>query len=598
MARVDPHSFFDDTQPRMVRLDLHARVDFDTHRLHATAWLTFDRAGSVDLDSRGLEILAVRTAGGGALQFEHDDETPILGRRLRVVMDAAAPPRIEIEYRTARDASGLQWLAPEQTQGGRRPFLFSQCQAIHARSVVPLQDSPRARIPYAATLVVPHDLSAVMSAGPCDEAPNTPRPAPVADGFCALHFDMPQPIPPYLLALAVGDLASRDLSPRSRVWAEPGVIDAAAWEFAEVETFLGTAERLFGPYDWDRYDMLVLPPSFPYGGMENPRMTFLTPTVLAGDRSLVDVVAHELAHSWTGNLVTNADAEHFWLNEGWTVWAERRILEAMQGTEAAVRSWALGAHSLAGSLQRFGSDSPLTRLRTELAGVDPDDAYSTIPYEKGALFLAALERAAGRERFDRFVRDYLHRHRFGTITSEAFLLFLDAELPGLAAQVGADAWVYQTGLPSTAPRFHSAELDAIDAAATAWRAGERPEPAAARNWSPIDRLLFLQRLPRALSNDDCAWLDATLALTAHRNADVLSEWLTIAAASDWEPAFDRIRDFLSSVGRMKYLRSIYVALAATPRTRALARAVFAETAPRYHALARRMVQGLLAAYPD
>jgi hypothetical protein len=375
------------------------------------------------------------------------------------------------------------------------------------------------------------------------------------------------------------------------------MVEAAAYEFAAVETLLGTAERLFGPYDWERYDMLVLPPSFPYGGMENPRMTFLTPTLLAGDRSLVDVVAHELAHSWTGNLVTNADAEHFWLNEGWTVWAERRILEALHGPDAAARSWALGAHSLAASLRRFGADSPLTRLRTQLQGVDPDDAYSTIPYEKGALFLTALERAAGRERFDVFVRRYLQRHRFGSITTEEFLAFLDAELPGVAARVDIAAWVHAPGLPADAPRFRSHALDAIDAAVAAWQAGEHPEPAAARRWSAVDLQLFLQRLPRPLDASACTWLDATLGLSRSRNSEVLAEWLTIAAASDWEPAFARIREFLADVGRMKYLRPLYGALAATPRTRALARAAFADAAPRYHALARRMVQGLLAEYP-
>lgn len=594
MARVDPHSFFDSEQPRLQRLDFLARVDFDARTLHATAWLLFDRgAAAVDLDTRGLAIDSVQDVEGHALPFELGAETPILGRALRIQLPAGGVPRIGITYRTSPQATGLQWLDPAQTLGGDHPFLFSQCQAIHARSVVPLQDSPRARIPYAATLVVPTALTAVMSAGPTTTPPRTPQPASTPDGFRAVHFDMPQPIPPYLFALAIGDLASRDLSPRSRVWAEPSSIEDAAWEFAEVERFLGTAETLFGPYDWDRYDMLVLPPAFPYGGMENPRMTFLTPTLLAGDRSLVDVVAHELAHSWTGNLVTNADAEHFWLNEGWTVWAERRILEALHGVDAAALSWALGAHSLEHSLRRFGVDAPLTRLRTELTGVDPDDAYSTVPYEKGALFLTALERAAGRDLFDAFVRRYLDRYRFGTITSEEFLVFLESELPGVAARVGAERWVYGSGLPPDAPRFHSGQLDAIDIAAAAWKAGIRPEREAARDWTPIETQLFLQRLPRPQDPDGCDWLDTNLALTGHRNAEVLCEWLTIAAASDWEPAFDRIRDFLHTVGRMKYLRPLYAALGASPRTRALARSVFSDASPRYHALARRMVQGIL-----
>ncbi len=312
---------------------------------------------------------------------------------------------------------------------------------------------------------VPEPLGAVMSAGPAGEGPGS-RP-----GTRVFRFRMPQPIPPYLLALAVGRLESRELGPRSRVFAEPETVEKAAHEFAETEAMIARAEELFGPYDWDRYDMLVLPPSFPYGGMENPRMTFLTPTLLAGDRSLVDVVVHELAHSWTGNLVTNADMEHFWLNEGFTVWAERRLLEALHGEEATVLAWAIGEKALEESLARFEPGSPLTRLRTELAGTDPDDAFSSVPYEKGARFVTLLERTAGRERFDRFMRDYMARFRFTSITTEEFLAFLESELPGLASRVGAQEWLYEPGLPQNAPVFRSPRLDGLVALAQALRGG-------------------------------------------------------------------------------------------------------------------------------
>jgi hypothetical protein len=344
--------------------------------------------------------------------------------------------------------------------------------------------------------------------------------------------------------------------------------------------------------------MLVLPPSFPYGGMENPRMTFLTPTLLAGDRSLVDVVAHELAHSWTGNLVTNADMEHFWLNEGFTVWAERRLLEALHGEEATVLSWAIGEKALEESMERFGSGSPLTRLRTELAGMDPDDAFSSIPYEKGARFVALLERTAGRARFDRFMREYIARFRFTSITTEEFLAFLDDQLPGVAAEVGAQAWLYEPGLPDNAPVFRSSRLDGLVALGQGFTRGARPAASAIASWTPAETLVYLQNLPREIDRDGCAWLDAAIGLTSRGNHEILVEWLTVAAGSDYDPALARLREVLLTVGRMKYLRPLYGAMGRHERTRAVARSVFAEAAPRYHALSRRVAASVIEKYAD
>jgi hypothetical protein len=408
---------------------------------------------------------------------------------------------------------------------------------------------------------------------------------------------MPQPIPPYLLAIAAGDFQSRDLSARARVWAEPEMIDRAAYEFAEVEQMIATAESLFGPYEWDRYDMLVLPPAFPYGGMENPRMTFLTPTVIAGDRSLVDVIAHELAHSWTGNLVTNASMNHFWLNEGFTTWAERRILEALHGKESSALRWAIGQNALNESVARFGPDSPLTRLRTDLRGIDPDDAFSSIPYEKGARFVTAIERHVGRERFDRFIRKYMETFRFTSITSEEFMAFFDQELPGTADAVDAEAWLHETGLPRSAPKFKSDKLNELAAAAGAFSDGKHPSARQVEGWDSKELLVFLQHLPRELDDKSLAWLDENFRLTRRSNYEIAVEWLTIAAGSDYEPVFDRIRKVLMEVGRMKYLRPLYSALGLHPRTRVLARDTYAQAKALYHSLSRRVIESVMEKYP-
>jgi leukotriene A-4 hydrolase/aminopeptidase len=586
MSRIDPHSYFDTDQPRANHVRLRWNVDFQAKQISGDVTLVFPEPaqGKIDLDSKGLTIESVRTRSGANVPYTLGDEDHILGRKLQLDLPAGTS-EVTITYRTSPEAIALQWLGPEQTEGKKHPFLFSQCQAIHARTIVPIQDTPRARVSYEAEVTVPLPLAAVMSAGPRGQRQSA--------AGTTYEFEMPQPIPPYLLALAVGNLESRDLSSRARIWAEPETVDAAAYEFGEVESMIERAESLFGPYVWDRYDMLVLPPSFPYGGMENPRMTFLTPTVLAGDRSLVDVVAHELAHSWTGNLVTNANMEHFWLNEGFTTWAERRILEALRGEETAVLGWSIGQHALDSSVERFGADSPFTLLRMELEGVDPDDAFSSIAYEKGARFVVAIEREVGRERFDRFMIDYMDRFRFQSITSEEFIEYLDEKLPGTSEKVHAKEWLYETGMPKNAPVFKSKKLEELTALAKSWTEGKRPTDAQIKAWTPQELLVFLQNLPRELEEASLTWLDSKLSLTGRGNYEILVEWLTIAGGSDYEPVFGRIREVLMRVGRMKFLRPLYTAMGKSERTRELGRDIFEKAKAGYHSLSRRAIESTM-----
>ena len=539
-------------------------------------------AGPLDLDTKGLRIDTVVGESGAKIPWELGEEVAILGRRLRLML----PPgtrAVTLRYAASPDAVGLQWLSPAQTEGKRHPFLFSQFQPIHARTMVPLQDSPRARVTYHAEVTVPEPLSAVMSAGPAGV-----RPGPVP-GTRTFLFDMPQPIPPYLLALAVGQLESRDLSPRARVWAEPATVAAAAWEFAGIEEMISKAESLFGPYEWDRYDMLVLPPSFPYGGMENPRMTFLTPTLLAGDRSLVDVVAHELAHSWTGNLVTNANAEHFWLNEGFTVFAERRILEALEGPDMAALHAAVGFEKLRDAFESLASTPELTKLRTKLDGVDPDIAFSVVPYEKGFLFLKTLEAAAGKRAFDALLGKWLHSHRFGAATTDDFLALVEAELPGLLAKVDAKAWIDEPLLPARRWEPQSARLAAVQQAA----AGV-PTKEETRGWTAIEWALYLEMVPRPSPVAVCEELDARFGLCASKNYEVLVGFLVLACTSGYAAALPRASRVLGEIGRMKYLKPLYRALIGRPETRELARELFARHGKSYHPIAQEVVRRMLA----
>jgi leukotriene-A4 hydrolase len=581
MARRDPHSYNDDAQVETESFALSARVDFAAQTLHAEVEFLFRApgGGALDLDTRDLAIERVVDQGGRELPFVLHPAEPILGARLAIELPPATRA-VRIRYRTAPDASALQWLEPPQTSGGRHPFLFSQCQAIHARSVVPLQDTPRVRVRYTAALEIPRALRAVMAAAPQGRAEH--------GDTATERYEMPQPIPPYLLAFAVGDLASRDLSPRSRVWAEPGVLDRAAYEFGEVEAMIAAAEALFGPYDWERFDVLAMPPSFPYGGMENPRLTFVTPTVIAGDRSLVSVLAHELAHSWTGNLVTNANAEHFWLNEGFTVYAERRIVEALYGVEEAELQAAIGRRELDKEIARFARTPELTRLRTRLTGVDPDEAFSKVPYEKGYLFLRALEEEAGREAFTRWLRGYLQAFRFGAVTTDDFTAHLEGELPGLLERACAPRWIDREGVPDTAPRPRSARLEAIERLA-----GAVPPRDVAARWSPMEWQLYLESVPRPAPPELCGALDEQHGLTASTNHEVLVAWLALALASGHHRVLPRVEEVLGAVGRMKYLRPLYRALAADERTRPIAHRTFERFAAGYHPIARQVVEAVL-----
>ena len=582
MARIDPHSFADDQQPRTAALDWRVTVDFKAHRLIGEVTLTLAapaaKDGPFDLDSRDLDIEAVSDGDGHALAFVVHPADAILGARLEVQVKAHTRA-VHIRYRTSETASALQWLEPAQTLGKKHPFLFSQCQAIHARSIVPCQDTPSFRVTYTAALTAPPGLTVVMAAAALPRAAGDDEPQ---------RWSMPQPIPPYLLAFAVGELASQDVSPRCRVWAEPGILAAAAREFEDVEDHIAAAESLFGPYDWERFDLLIMPPSFPYGGMENPRLTFLTPSLIAGDKSMVNVVAHELAHSWTGNLVTNTNAEHFWLNEGFTVFAERRILEALEGEEMAALHAAIGRIELDKAIARFADHPELTRLRTHLDGIDPDEAFSVVPYEKGYLFLKALERSAGRPAFDRLLHTWLSAHRFGAADTDQLLTLVERELPGLLARVNATAWIDGPGVPLDAPVARSARLDAVIALQ-----GTIADAAATTTWSPAEWQVYLESLPRPVSLESCGVLDQRFNLTASKNADVLVAWLTAGCEAGFAPAVQRAASLLGELGRMKYLRPLYQALAQRDETRPRARALFAEHRASYHPIAQQVIAGLL-----
>jgi aminopeptidase N len=567
-----------------VALDLVA--DFAAKTLSGRATLTLERSGGANqivLDTRDLVIQSVTARDGAPLKFTLGDKDAILGQPLTVDLPADAK-EIVIAYRTTPNAAALQWLGPSQTAGQKHPYLYSQGQAILTRTWIPTQDSPGIRQTYSARITVPRELRAVMSAEQL-----TPDGVD-GPGGRTFEFRLTQPVPPYLIALAVGDIAFRSLGPRTGVYTEPSVLDAAAFEFADLEKMVSAAETLIGPYRWGRYDLLVLPPSFPFGGMENPRLTFATPTILAGDRSLVSLVAHELAHSWSGNLVTNATWRDFWLNEGMTTYVELRLMEALYGTGRAAMLDVLARRSLDDEITRLGGPTaPDTVLHVDLTGRDPDEGMTQIPYEKGAALLKLLERTFGRSRFDAYLRSYFDRHAFQPITTEAFLADVRANLLGgdaaLEQKLKLEEWLYKPGLPDNAPVPKSDALQLIDQQVKMFSSGGRAASIKADTWTTQEWQHFLESLPEQLTPAQLVDLDRTFGLTKRRNSEVLFLWLRIAIRNRYLPALPALEQFLTTQGRRKFLRPLYEDLMKTDGGRVEARRIYARARPLYHTVA-------------
>ena len=586
----DPHTFARPEEVSVEHLVLDLTVDFTQRQLAGRASLRLHNptgASRLVLDTRDLDVRKVTLDDGRtAARFKLGDEVKFLGRPLEIEISPTTT-WVNVDYVTSPKAAALQWLTPEQA-GSPSPFLYTQSEAILARTWVPCQDTPGVRMTYEATIHAPRGLLALMSA----ENPTGKS----ADGV--YRFKMPQRIPSYLLALAVGDLEFRPLGPISGVYALPTVAERAAWELADTPKMIAAAEQLYGPYKWGRYDILILPASYPYGGMENPRLTFATPTILAGDRSLVSLVAHELAHSWSGNLVTNATWNDFWLNEGFTTYFEGRIMEAVYGRPYFDMLAVLGRQDLDVAIKDAGGpDKPDTRLHLDLAGRDPDEGTSDIAYEKGALFLRLLEQATGRAAFDRFLRTYFDTFAFQSMDSARFVQYLKQNLlgnePAVAQRIQVDAWVYDPGIPANAPRPHSDAFTAVDKAVQAFDAGTPAAQLSATGWTTHHWLHFLQTLPEALDAAKMADLDAAFHFSQTGNSEILDAWLLKVVNGRYEPDYPVLETFLTTVGRRKYIQPLYAAMAKTPEGAERALRIYEKARPGYHSVSQSAIDEVL-----
>ena len=594
-SRRDQHSYAEPAQSRVTHVALDLIADFDARVLAGSATLTLDTAPTADrvvLDTNALRIEAVTDAAGEALAFELGVPDAILGRPLRVAL-----PRdrrtVVVKYRTSPAAAALQWLRPSQTAGGKAPYVYSQGEAILTRSWIPTQDSPGIRQTYEARIVVPAALRAVMSAEQL-----TPDGTLLAGGRQrAFRFRLDKPVPPYLIAIAAGDIVFKTVGPRSAVYAEPSLVEKAAWEFADLEKMIEAAESIGGPYDWGRFDILVLPPSFPFGGMENPRLTFATPTVIAGDRSLTSLVAHELAHSWSGNLVTNATWSDFWLNEGFTTYFENRIMEALYGRDRAEMLQVLGRHELRALIVELKDHPGDQVLHINLSGRDPDDGATLVPYEKGAAFLRLVEHLVGRDRFDTWLRGYFGRHAFTSLTTDQFLAdFREYLLRGdadLESRIHLHAWLEEPGVPANALEPHSAAFDRVDAQAKRFADGTPAAALQTSGWTTQEWQRFLESLPAGLTFGQMTELDSVFHLSGSGNSEVLFLWLRLAIPRHYRPAVPALERFLTSQGRRKFLTPLYKDLLASDWGKEEAKRFYERARPLYHAVSTATLDPIL-----
>ncbi|MDT8438295.1 MAG: M1 family metallopeptidase [Wenzhouxiangellaceae bacterium] len=594
----DPHSFANFGEVRVAHIALDLAVDFDRRRLDGHAVLNLEPvqpSGRLVLDTRDLEIVDVnRVEADGALAplswrlNAPVDGQPWLGQALVIALGSGVE-RVRVDYRTSPEAYGLQWLDGQQTTSGE-PFLFTQSQPIFARSWVPLQDTPAVRYTFEATLRVPRHLMATMGAAGNPTATHE-------DGIYT--FEMPQAIPSYLMALAVGRLEFEATGPRSGVYAEPSRLAAAADEFAELEAMIDAGEALYGPYRWDRYDLLILPPSFPFGGMENPRLSFITPTVIAGDRSLTALIAHELAHSWSGNLVTNAEWRDLWLNEGFTTYFENRIVEALYGDDRAEAEATLDIAGLVEEMEGLPEDAQV--LVRDLAGEDPEGAFTGVPYDKGRLFLDWLEAQVGRERFDRFLAGWFEQFAFQSVRTEDFLGYLQDKLvDGEAVTMEqVRTWLHQPGLPAFAVLPSSDAFETVDDWRRRWLDGDVSLDALPVDaWSVSQWRHFLTGLTGSVDQARMVALDEAFALTASGNVEILYLWLQLAIETRYQPGIERLEGFLLEVGRNKFTRPLYQALADSDWGRDWAIEVYRRARAGYHPMTRQAAERALGIEPE
>lgn len=582
----EPHSYAQPNEAVITHLDLDIDVNFDKEIISGTASYDIENnnAEEIILDAKNLVIEKVQ-ADGEAVKFSLGSHEESMGQALKISIKKNTK-KITVFYQTTDKTEAVQWLNPQQTADKTQPFLFTQGQAILTRTWIPIQDSPQVRITYNATVRVPKELMAVMSA-------ENPKEKSI-DGI--YNFKMKQKIPPYLMALAVGDIAYKAVSHRTGVYAENSMVDVVQEEFSEMENMMVEAEKLYGKYAWDQFDVIVLPPSFPFGGMENPRLTFATPTLIAGDKSLTSVVAHELAHSWSGNLVTNATWDDFWLNEGFTVYFENRIMEALYGKERADMLGLIARQDLDEEIEGFKDAPENTHLKLDLKGRNPDDGMTSIAYDKGFMFLKTLENLTGREKFDVFLKNYFQSNAFSTMTTERFIDYLNENLlEKHSVEFNTKEWVYNPGVPSNAFEIKSDKFENVSNFIKEIVRTNKVNTIDAKDWTTQEWVYFIRNFPEDITPAQMAIIDSAFDLTNSTNSHKAMVWYEQAIKHNYRGnnVDQKIEEFLIKVGRRWYVSTLYKAYAGSDKV-AEGIAIYKKARQNYHSVTVNTIDDVLA----
>ncbi|KAJ6459517.1 peptidase family M1-domain-containing protein [Mycena sanguinolenta] len=607
-------------------------VDFKAQNLSGSAThrmnVLVDDVKEAIFDTGDLQVTGAEV-NGSAAAYDLKPKHEVMGSALHVSLPKGLKSKTSVDvtvfYKTTKDCAALQWLDKEQTQGKQFPYLFSQCQPIYARTLAPVQDSPSVKITYSAKVasVLPALLSAIRVSPPSDGPAHDGK--VIGEDVVVYTYDQPVPIPSYLIAIACGNVRYRpfpqfeDKQWKTGVWAEPELIDAAYWEFSEdTARFLAAEEKIVIPYKFGVYDLLVLPPSFPYGGMENACLSFLTPTLLTGDRTLVDVVVHEATHSWFGNGVTHAHASHFWLNEGWTTYMERLLLQELHSPPERGFSYIIGAKALRDDLANYSDKPQYQRLVIDFEfGEDPDDAYSRIPYDKGSNLILHLEQTlGGLDVFLPYVKNYVQTFIGKSITTEQWKAHLydffskngGPEKIKLLDGVDWNAWFYGEGLELPVKMTYDETLaQASYALADRWDAA-RSTTANATTFKKSDLdgfnanqiVVFLERLQSLppLPLEHIKHLGTLYALSSTPNAEVRLRFYALALSP---PTSEAAAHFVGEAGRwvvgddgtgvikgrMKFCRPIFKAVFEVDKTLALD--IWAKNKEGFHPIAKKLI---------